>query len=102
MTGNAIGFWRRHSVRGAALAALLVAALLLSVLPMSAQVPDLATGRIPTLAPLVRAVTPTVVNISVQGKVREDNPLYKDPFFREFFDLPKQIEREVSATGSGV
>jgi len=43
-----------------------------------------------------------VVNISVQGKVREDNPLYKDPIFRQFFDLPKQIEREVSATGSGV
>jgi serine protease Do len=65
-------------------------------------VPDLATGRIPTLAPLVREVTPAVVNISVQGKVREDNPLYKDPFFREFFDLPKQLEKEVSASGSGV
>jgi hypothetical protein len=26
-----------------------------------------------------------VVNISVQGKIREDNPLYHDPFFREFF-----------------
>jgi serine protease Do len=50
----------------------------------------------------VREVTPAVVNISVQGKVREDNPLYKDPFFREFFDLPKQVEREVAATGSGV
>jgi serine protease Do len=47
-------------------------------------------------------VTPAVVNISVQGKVREDNPLYKDPLFREFFDLPRQVEREVSATGSGV
>jgi serine protease Do len=68
----------------------------------SAQVPDLGLGRIPTLAPLVREVTSAVVNISVQGKVREDNPLYKDPLFREFFDLPKQIEREVSATGSGV
>ena len=70
--------------------------------PARSQVPDLATGRIPTLAPLVREVTPAVVNISVQGKVREDNPLYKDPFFREFFDLPKQLEKEVSASGSGV
>jgi serine protease Do len=43
-----------------------------------------------------------VVNISVQGKVREDNPLYKDPIFREFFEIPKQLEKEVSATGSGV
>lgn len=73
-----------------------------SLIPTSAQVPDLGLGRVPTLAPLVREVTPAVVNISVQGKVREDNPLYKDPFFREFFDLPKQVEREVSATGSGV
>lgn len=70
--------------------------------PAWPQIPDLATGRIPTLAPLVREVTPAVVNISVQGKVREDNPLYKDPIFREFFDIPKQLEKEVSATGSGV
>src|SRR6185436_13287148 len=60
------------------------------------------TGHVPTLAPLVREVTPAVVNISVKGKVREDNPLYKDPVFREFFDMPKQLEKEISATGSGV
>jgi serine protease Do len=62
----------------------------------------MASGRVPTLAPLVREVTPAVVNISVQGRVREDNPLYKDPLFREFFDLPKQVEKEVNSTGSGV
>jgi serine protease Do len=67
-----------------------------------AQIPDLGTGRVPTLAPLVREVTPAVVNISVQGKVREDNPLYHDPFFREFFDVPKQLEKEINAAGSGV
>ena len=50
----------------------------------------------------MREVTPAVVNISVHGKVRQDNPLYKDPFFREFFDIPKQLEQEVSASGSGV
>jgi serine protease Do len=68
----------------------------------SAQVPDLNTGRIPTLAPLVREVTPAVVNISVQGRIREDNPLYQDPLFREFFEVPRQVEQEFSATGSGV
>src|ERR1700761_5850523 len=67
-----------------------------------AQIPDLGTGRVPTLAPLVKEVTPAVVNISVQGKVREDNPLYHDPFFREFFDVPKQLEKEINAAGSGV
>lgn len=74
----------------------------LSGAPASAQIPDLNTGRVPTLAPLVREVTPAVVNISVQGRVREDNPLYQDPLFREFFNVPKQLEKEVNATGSGV
>jgi serine protease Do len=68
----------------------------------SAQIPSSRTGPIPTLAPLVREVTPAVVNISVQGRIREDNPLYRDPFFREYFDIPKQVEKEVKATGSGV
>lgn len=72
-------------------------------LPAAGQVPDLKTGGpVPTLAPLVRQVTPAVVNISVHGRVREDNPLYRDPLFREFFDVPRQIEKEVNATGSGV
>jgi serine protease Do len=70
--------------------------------PGRAQTPDLSAGRVPTLAPLVREVTPAVVNISVRGKVREDNPLYKDPVFREFFNMPRQLEKEVSASGSGV
>jgi len=70
--------------------------------PAGAQVADLATGHIPTLAPLVKQVTPAVVNISVQGRIREDNPLYQDPMFREFFDVPRQLEKEFSATGSGV
>jgi serine protease Do len=71
--------------------------------PATGQIPDLKPGgSVPTLAPLVRQVTPAVVNISVHGRVREDNPLYRDPLFREFFDVPRQIEKEVSATGSGV
>jgi len=86
-----------HWIKGVAVVAALMAAG-----PAWTQVSDLATGRIPTLAPLVREVTPAVVNISVHGKVREDNPLYKDPLFREFFEMPKQLEKEISATGSGV
>jgi serine protease Do len=68
----------------------------------SGQVVELAAGHVPSLAPLVREVTPAVVNISVQGKIREDNPLYKDPFFREFFDVPEKLEKEINAAGSGV
>nr|WP_312018209.1 trypsin-like peptidase domain-containing protein [Bradyrhizobium semiaridum] len=71
--------------------------------PAIAQVPDPKTGgSVPALAPVVRQVTPAVVNISVHGRVREDNPLYRDPFFREFFDIPRQVEKEVNSTGSGV
>jgi S1-C subfamily serine protease len=35
-------------------------------------------------------------------RVKEENPLYRDALFREFYDVPKQLEREVQATGSGV
>jgi len=70
--------------------------------PVFAQVPDIRSGQIPTLAPVVKETTPSVVNISVHARVKEDNPLYRDPVFREFFDLPKQFEKEVQATGSGV
>jgi len=61
-----------------------------------------AATQVPTLAPIVRETTPAVVNISVRGRVREDNPLYRDPLFREFFDLPKQVEKEIHSAGSGV
>jgi serine protease Do len=89
-------------LRGFARSAMLALVVALSGVPVSAQIPDLNMGRTPTLAPLVREVTPAVVNISVQGRVREDNPLYQDPLFREFFNVPKQLEKEVNATGSGV
>ena len=41
----------------------------------------------------------------MRGKVREQNPLLQDPFFRRFFNLPQDQrpqERETQATGSGV
>ena len=39
--------------------------------PSFAQLPELGRGKVPTLAPLVRQVTPSVVNISVRGRVKE-------------------------------
>ena len=70
--------------------------------PARATLPEFAGQQMPTLAPLLREVTPSVVNIAVQGRVREQNPLYKDPFFRQFFNMPQQVEKEEQATGSGV
>ena len=57
----------------------------------------------PTLAPLVNEVTPAVVNISVITRSPlESNPLFADPFFRRFFDLPDRPQRQEQAAGSGV
>ena len=57
-----------------------------------------------TIAPLLETATQAVVNISVQSKAPlADNPLFQDPFFRRFFELPDQPpeQRRLSA-GSGV
>jgi len=49
-------------------------------------------GGYPSLAPLLRGVTPSVVNISVESTVSlEEHPFFRDPDFRRFlekFDLP--------------
>jgi serine protease Do len=101
-SSNGKGTTKMRTMRWMRLLGCTVAIFIAAVAPSHAQVPDLKSGRIPTLAPLVREITPAVVNISVQGRIRQDNPLYQDPFFREFFDTPRQVEKEVKATGSGV
>jgi len=68
----------------------------------AAAVPTDARG-LPTLAPVVQQVTPAVVNISVVTRApMEDNPLFRDPFFRRFFNLPDRPQRREQAAGSGV
>jgi Do/DeqQ family serine protease len=53
---------------------------------------------------MLNEITPGVVNIAVRSHAPEasDNPLLNDPFFRRFFNAPKQRERLTQATGSGV
>lgn len=60
--------------------------------------------ELPTLAPMLEKVTPAVVNISTRGHVRvQENPLFADPFFRHFFDVPSQPrKRQTQSLGSGV
>jgi serine protease DegQ len=57
-----------------------------------------------TMAPLVERVTPAVVNTAVRSRVQvQANPLFEDPFFRRFFDLPEQPpQRDALSAGSGV
>jgi serine protease Do/serine protease DegQ len=61
-------------------------------------------GETPSLAPMLDKVTPAVVNVATEGKVRVGrNPLLDDPFFRYFFGVPDQSrERKTQSLGSGV
>ena len=71
----------------------------------AAPIPEVGGAAVPTLAPMLARITPGVVNVAVHSRVREQNPLLQDPFFRRFFDLPQNQqprERETQATGSGV
>jgi serine protease Do/serine protease DegQ len=67
-----------------------------------------AAQAVPSLAPMIKRVSPGVVNIGTRGTVRERgqrNPLLDDPFFRRFFDLPPEEgtrERPFQSAGSGV
>ena len=59
---------------------------------------------VPTLAPLLEKVTSAVVNISVATVApQRHNPLFRDPFFRRFFNLPDDAPaRRRHSAGSGV
>lgn len=75
--------------------------LLLSSSSLSGIPPVSADGKAVSLAPMLDIVTPTVVNISVAtSSPMADNPLFTDPFFRQFFNIP-DLPPEQSA-GSGV
>jgi len=53
---------------------------------------------------MLAEVTPAVVNVSTKGTVAvRQNPMLQDPFFRRFFDLPRQeARRPTQSLGSGV
>jgi len=81
--------------------------LLLPVLPGIAisHVTPGSEGGLPTLAPVVEATRPAVVNIATTGQVDvQKHPLLNDPFFKRFFegygDLPQS--KETKSLGSGV
>ena len=92
------------------LAALALCALFLgSAVPASAAVPAQADeAPVPTLAPMIKKVSPSVVSIGtrVTAEDRGRNPLLDDPFFRRFFgdQFPQQgpTPNERRAAGSGV
>ena len=74
----------------------------------SGRIPLDANGQpVPSLAPMIKRVSPAVVNIATRGTVTERaprNPLLEDPFFRRFFETPEEgpRQRHFQSAGSGV
>jgi Do/DeqQ family serine protease len=70
--------------------------------------PAVGTTPLPSLAPMIKRVSPAVVNIATRGTIHESgaqNPLLEDPFFKRFFEAPKDAgprERSFQSAGSGV
>ncbi|MCG3202754.1 MAG: Periplasmic serine endoprotease DegP [Gammaproteobacteria bacterium] len=86
-------------------AAIAVGALLAMTRTSEAVLPAAVDGQpMPSLAPMIERATPAVVNIATEGHVQMRlNPLFNDPFFRRFFNIPDQLpERRTQALGSGV
>ena len=70
-----------------------------------AVLPPAIDGNVlPSLAPMLDNVTPAVVNIASEGHIEMQlNPLFNDPFFRRFFNVPDQpLSRKTQSLGSGV
>jgi serine protease DegQ len=98
---------RSIAILAAATAMIAAGILLTAGVPQngSAQLAAMHGGDKPTLAPLMRKITPAVVNIAVVGTARpERNPLLDDPFFRRFFEAPELPgqPRPQQGAGSGV
>ena len=76
-----------------------------AIAEVRAGLPVAVDGQaLPSLAPMVEATTPAVVNIATEGHVElRTNPLFNDPFFRRFFNFPKRsLQRKTQSLGSGV
>ena len=69
-----------------------------------AALPVAVDGQpLPSLAPVLKEVTPSVVNVYTQTRVRVRSPLLDDPIFRRFFSVPDVPRERVSQSlGSGV
>lgn len=95
----------RHPAFRFVVLALMMVAVPLYAGTATAGLPKAVDGQtLPTLAPMLKQVTPAVVNISTVGHVDVQlNPLFNDPFFRHFFDVPQSPRhRKTQSLGSGV
>lgn len=69
---------------------------------------DSSGQPLPSLAPMLKQVSPAVVNIATYSTQQINNPLMNDPFFRFFFNVPEgqqfkqKPQRQQQSAGSGV
>jgi Do/DeqQ family serine protease len=83
----------------------LLSGLLAVSTPSWAALPLAVDGQsLPSLSPMLKRVTPGVVNISTKTQIQQaEHPLMRDPVFRHFFGVPNMPrQRESSSLGSGV
>jgi serine protease Do/serine protease DegQ len=79
-----------------------------SALPAQAGVPSVLvqSGELPSLAPILKKVTPAVVNIVIKGPVTDSKNLpADDPMLKDLLESPplkRFFEPQVKAAGSGV
>jgi len=94
---------RRNALLLAGAAALSVLLLGHHATSRAALPPSVDGQALPSLAPMLERVMPAVVNINTKTRVRVNNPLANDPFFRQFFGLQNAPrERIEQSLGSGV
>ena len=86
MEVNVIRFWQ------------IVAAL---VLIAGAATLNAHDGKL-TFAPVLKKVSPAVVNVSVEVPRQANHPLFNDPMFRRYFRMPDQEAPPRQSVGSGV
>ena len=70
-----------------------------------AAIPISMLGQgVPTLAPMLEEVVPSVVNIATEGFVEQSaHPFFSDPFFSQFLEMPqRRSRRKTQSLGSGV
>ncbi len=80
-------------------------AMLFAASGAAAALPQAVDDKaLPSLAPMLERITPAVVNIATEGRIQlKQNPLFNDPFFRRFFNMPDQpLQRKTQSLGSGV
>ncbi len=81
----------------------LAVALPLFVTPVACLAGTIAELGKASVAPILHAVTPGVVNISSKKVEVVDSPELRDPRMREFLDIPERgLRRETQSAGSGV